>query len=641
MVLRTIRPDKLLIAVSDFVSQQIGNKFIMPPPFDIAKSFEESSCLCPLIFILSTGTDPMAALFKFAQVKGYTERFQSISLGQGQGPIAQALIEKAQDEGSWVCLQNCHLATSWMPALEKIWESLDPQNTHSNFRLWLTSYPSDKFPVSMLQYGVKMTNEPPTGLQMNLLKSYLNEPVKNPEFYFGCPGKEIMFTRLLYGIAFFHAVVQERRTFGPLGWNIPYGFNDSDFDISVQQLQMFINDYAENPYEAVTYLTGECNYGGRVTDDWDRRLIVAILDNFVNPKVVEQANYTFSSVGTCYGLPKKNEYQDYIDHINSLPQFHSPEVFGLHTNAGISRDLQNSMKVLESMIALQGGGRVGAGDDTDLVLNLTSDILSKLPKNFNMEAAMEKYPVEYSESMNTVLVQEMVRFNRLLSEIRNSLSTIQKAVKGLVIMTPALEVLLNSLLLGRIPAAWAKVSYPSLKSLPNYVADFVERLQFLQLWYDKGKPITFWLSGFFFTQAFLTGAKQNFARKFTIPIDKLTFDYEVLKAKTFPKPPADGVYVYGLFTDGAKWDVEKGVLAELLPKVLHDVMPMIWVIPIKNDMYNEEGRYKCPLYKTSERRGVLSTTGHSTNYVLPFLLNTREPPSHWVKRSAALLCQPD
>ncbi|KAF2899450.1 hypothetical protein ILUMI_06724 [Ignelater luminosus] len=641
LVIRTLRPDKVTVSIAKFVEMEMGKKFIIPPPFDIAKSFEESTCVCPLIFILSAGTDPMGALTKFANVKNFADKFRYISLGQGQGPIAQALVEQGQEEGSWVCLQNCHLAVSWMTALEQLCDGLDVSNTHMHFRLWLTSYPSDKFPVSILQNGVKMTNEPPTGLQQNLLRSYLNDPVKNPDFYNGCPAKELSFTRLLYGIAFFHAVVQERRSFGPLGWNIPYGFNESDFDISVQQLQMFVNEFPDNPYEGVSYLTGECNYGGRVTDDWDRRLIVTILKDFLNPEIVSNMSYSFSDAGTCYDLPRKPEYQEYVSHINKLPQIHPPEVFGLHKNAGITRDLQISNLLLNSIILVEGEGSAGGGGEDQFLDLVASDMLSKLPPNFDLEAAKNKYPVEYTESMNTVLVQEMERFTKLLNEIRTSLQTIRKAIEGLVVMTPALEMLASSLLLGRIPAAWAKVSYPSLKSLPNYVADFADRINFLQEWFLNGKPNTFWLSGFFFTQAFLTGAKQNYARKYTIPIDQLTFDFEVLKVMTLTESAPDGVYVYGLFTDGARWDRSRGFLCELLPKILNDIMPLMWLKPILISEYGEKGRYLCPLYKTSERRGVLSTTGHSTNYVLPFLLETRVPPSHWIKRSVALLCQLD
>lgn len=640
LIVRCIRPDKIVPMVRDFVANNIGQKFVSPPPFDLVKSYADSTCLVPLLFILSPGADPMAALLKFAEDKGVSgSNFNSISLGQGQGPIAQRMITSAQEEGTWVALQNCHLAVSWMPTLERICESFDMENTHPNFRLWLTSYPSDKFPVTVLQNGVKMTNEPPTGLRMNLLQSYLSDPINSAEFYSGCPGNELVFSRLLFGLCFFHGLIQERRKFGPLGWNIPYGFNESDLRISVMQLQMFINEYAELPYAALQYLVGECNYGGRVTEDWDRRTLTTLLLDFCNPRLATEARYRLSASGD-YLVPNKTAHEDYVEYIKTLPASQHPEVFGMHENVDISKQLAETSLLFESVLKIRGGGGSATTSNTELVLGIASDILNKIPENFDLEEAGRLYPVMYEESMNTVLVQEMERFNRLLSVVRSSLKSLEKAVKGLVVMSPDLEAVAQSLALGKVPAKWARASYLSRKPLGSYISDLVERLNLLQGWMDNGKPDIFWISGFYFTHAFLTGAMQNFARKYTLPIDQLVFDFEYLREEP-DEPPDDGVLIYGLFVDGARWDDDNGVIEEQLPKVLYSSMPVIWLKPIGRDQMVEEGRYRAPLYKTSERRGTLSTTGHSTNFVMPLLVPSRLPVSHWVKRGTAILCQLD
>lgn len=637
--LRTIRPDKVVVAIQKFVSSYMGEKFIKPPPFDLQLCYQDSSAIVPLVFILSAGSDPMGAVLKAAdQLKTTSEM---ISLGQGQGPKAVKCIERAKQKGTWVVLQNCHLAPSFMNTLEKICEDLDPEEVHPGFRLWCTTYPSEIFPVAVLQNGVKMTNEPPKGIRANLLGSFNTDPIADDSFYNSCE-KGFEFRRLLFGLCFFHALVQERRLYGPLGWNIPYEFNESDLRISVQQLMLFLNENDFVPFKAIMYTAGECNYGGRVTDDKDRRTLMCILKRFYAPEFLDE-NHKITPSGS-YLTPPDGTRQEFIQFIDGMALSAPPEVFGLHDNATLTKDGNDTNNLLNSVLDTESGGGSGGGggvNKEEAMTSIAADIAAKTPENFDLEFAQLKYPVVWNESMNTVLCQELIRFNNLLSLMRSTLASVGKAIKGLVVMSQELEVLGNSLFVNRIPILWKSRSYPSLKPLSGYIADQQARLHFFGDWLKNKPPPIFWISGFFFTQAFLTGAAQNFARRYTIPIDAIVFDFKMMKLDSYKKGPEDGVYTTGLFLEGARWDKETVELGECFPKVLFSPAPVMHWMPYKKEELPVYSHYKCPLYKTSDRRGVLATTGHSSNFVYNINMPTRLPEDHWVQRGVAMLTQLD
>jgi len=653
IVLKIFREEKLVFATSKYVEEKMGRSFTESPPIMLAEIYPDTDYRTPVIFVLSVGSDPTGALIKFAEEKNYLSRLQSISLGQGQGPVAEKVIAQSTKKGDWVCLMNCHLATSWMGALEKIVEEFAHGVGDENFRLWLTSMPSKSFPVSVLQNGIKLTNEPPKGLRANLIGTFTMlaeewEVCGNDRG--GRDGR--YWKKLLVGLAFFHAVVQERRKYGALGWNIRYEFNTSDILCAKDVLKMFTRNFEEMPWEALTYVTGHVNYGGRVTDDIDRRCLMCILARYYTKNVVDDDEYKFSESGT-YFSPKVGSHDTLMDYLRSLPMIDNPEVFGMHANANITFQLQETRSIFETVLSIQprvSGGHGEGKSPEELVDEMCNSTLSSLPPDFSHDSPgfsaqdhapglFTKLPNGAYRSLDTVLLQELDKFNRLIRAMRISLADLQKAIKGVVVMSAELEMMFTSFQNNQVPSLWSKVAYPSLKPLGSWLKDFHRRINFFKSWLVKGQPNSFWLPGFYYPQGFMTGALQTHARRYQLPIDTLNFGFTVKSMEgvdDVADAPEDGIYVEGLFLEAARWDRRTKKLKPSNMGEMMSLVPIIHFNPVQDYTPPPED-YECPLYKTNVRAGVLNTTGQSTNYILSISLPTDEPPDIWVLMGTAMV----
>ncbi|KRX00189.1 P-loop containing nucleoside triphosphate hydrolase [Pseudocohnilembus persalinus] len=643
---RAVKPQLFVEEVNNFVVSVCGPHYIENIIISLEKSFEESQAQIPLIFLLTPGDDPQDDLKRFAQEKGKYITFQS--LGKGQGEAAEAEIRETMQTGQWILLQNCHLAVSWLPRLEEIMEELNSRlqkkdrEINPEFRIWLTSMSSDQFPMQLLQNGIKMTKDPPKGVKQNVLQLYYNMSATKEEvkYFESCSAPE-EWRKLVMSLSFFHAIIRERRRYGPIGWNIYYDFNQSDFQISRSQLKYMLENYQEIPYKALIYLTGECYYGGKVTDDWDRRVILALLSDFYNTKATSN-NYQFSPLKN-YVLPADSQLENLdltIEYLNSLEETNNPELFGLHKNATISSATVECAQIMQSLLDIASSSQSQkGGDKNELLKNRAQEILLQLPEQFDAIKVREQFKIEYFESMNTVLIQEILRYNTLLEHLQTTLNDLIAALGGMKVMTQTLENLSEGLQTNMIPSVWISKSYPSLKSLISYIQDLNKRVDMFQQWIQNGKaPSVFWLPGFYFTQSFFTGVRQNHARKHTIPIDQINFDFNMRDDQDdFDTPPENGCYITGLYIEGARWDYGRHRLEEPFPNVIYEPMPIIQFVPITGKRKEIQGYYEAPTYKTTERKGTLSTTGHSTNFILSVYLATKVDPSHWVKRGVALL----
>ncbi|XP_043921477.1 dynein axonemal heavy chain 11 [Protopterus annectens] len=632
IILRALRPDRMTYAVQNFVEEKLGSKYIDGVRMDFLKSYEESSPETPIFFILSPGVDPLKDVESLGKKLGFTidsGKFHNVSLGQGQEEVAEKSLVKASKGGHWVILQNVHLVAKWLVTLEKLLEQCC-EECHSDYRVFISAEPAPSpdehiIPQGILENSIKITSEPPSGMQANLHSALYNFDQDTLEM---C-AREHEFKSILFSLCYFHACVAERRKFGPQGWNRRYPFNTGDLMISVDVLYNYLEANPKVPWEDLRYLFGEIMYGGHITDDWDRRLCRTYLEEFMNPNMLEDELFLAPGFAT----PPNFEYAGYHKYIDEMLPSESPVLYGLHPNAEIEFLTVISDGLFRTLLELQpqdsSGGEGPSQTVEEKVKNILDDILEKLPEEFNMVEVMQKS----SQRTPYILVcfQECERMNILIHEIRRSLKELDLGLKGDLTISSDMEILQSALYYNTVPESWTKLAYPSTFGLAQWINHLLLQCRELDTWtQDLVLPAAVWLSGFFNPQSFLTAIMQCTARKNEWPLDKMCLTVDVTKKTKddLGHPPREGAYIHGLFMEGARWDLQAGVIAEARLKDLTPSMPVIFVKAIPLDRQEAKNMYECPLYKTKTR---------GPTYVWTFNLKTKEKPSKWILAGVAML----
>lgn len=670
IVLRALRPDRVVFATKTFISNNLGPEFVQPPSLDLSVVLKDSSNITPIIFVLSSGSDPTQQLMTLAN--SLNKEVYSLSLGAGQDKPATKMLEKGIIDGNWVFFANCHLSISWMPVLEQLIENYcsgKSRTPHKNFRLWLSCKPHPKFPITILQRSLKITNEPPSGLKMNLKRIYSNVSVEQLE---SC-SKPHKFKKLLFCLVWFHSLLLERRKFGSLGWNIGYSFTDSDFTTSSSILSLYLARYDETPWDALRYLIAQVNYGGRVTDNNDRRLISVYVEQFFNDQVIDTTNYQLcdktdflintgnasdnengaavnntnnANIIAQFFVPDDGSLKHYMSYIESLPSgADHPGLFGQHPNADMSSHTKESNVLLDTLLSFEAATASGSKEESmeQKVLRSCEQLLEQVPDDFDIDEISKKHNVNDSP-LTVVMFQEIERYNQLLHIVKTSLISLQKGMQGLIVISAEIEQVCNAVNNGKVPALW-KSLYPSLKPLSTWTLDLILRIEQLQQWSGVGKPKVFWLSGFTFPTGFLTALLQSMARRQGIAIDHLSWEFNVINnsndfdGETIAMSPKEGAYIRGLFLEGAGWDIADGCLCDAPSMKLNVRMPVIHFKPIDkkktgHNRSSSKSLYNAPLYIYPIRTGTRENPSFVT-YV--DLKSGKVNPNTWSKRGAALL----
>jgi dynein heavy chain len=396
------------------------------------------------------------------------------------------------------------------------------------------------------------------------------------------------------------------------------------------------------PWTTLRYLIGETIYGGRVTDDYDRRILMCYLEEYLGDFLFDtfQPFYFFANSNVQYKVPMVGSRDDYITYIDILPLTNSPDVFGLHPDAEIGYLTSAVKDMWIQLVSLQPRSSEGAGGTSreDFIGGIASDVQMKLPIPFDIARIAKSLGTP--SPTQVVLLQELERWTLLVEQMSSSLKDLRKALKGEIGMSAKLDELANALYNGMLPNAWRALAPQTEKGLGDWMQHFEKRYQQYQSWVKNGEPMVIWLSGLQVPEAYITALVQTTCRKNGWPLDRSTLYTQVtsyVDPSEITERLQSGCYIQGLFLEGAGWDKQKNSLVRLESgSRLVQELPILRIIPIESHRLKLINTYRAPVYTTQLRRNAAGV-----GWVFDADLSTSEHISHWILQGVCLVLNTD
>ena len=391
LMIRCLRPDRMTMAMENYVRAHMGDKYVSDVSAELELCLGETDPATPVYYILSPGVDVVGEVERAAAKRELTaanEKFADVSLGEGKDIIANQEVDRLCKEGGWLILQNVHLMPKWLLELEKRIEK-NAAEAHPDFRLFLTSDPSNKIPVALLQRAIKLTQEPPPGLKALFKRSW----GMFDDSTWDASQRSSEFRLILFTLSFFHAVMVERRKFGPQGWNRVYPFAVGDLTVCKDVTFNYLESSGSSiPWDVLKYIFGEIMYGGHITDHFDRILCMSYLEKYLNSELLEALQ-----LYPGFTVPQNSDHKKLMAHIEETMGTESPVMFGLHPNTEIGFRTEQSENLFVTLIDLQprtSSGGVG-GTVQEKVTAIMEGIQDDLAESvFDMEDLLSRIEEE-------------------------------------------------------------------------------------------------------------------------------------------------------------------------------------------------------------------------------------------------------